>query len=224
MTRCLADFIGLTARATFIKGTSINRIPDPSPNSRGILVSPDALLVFQNRIVVYISEHQHEIEESDLKHLQWIHKIWVDLFEWEATRSHTNSDDQELLNTLHDTISGLEQWLRTKLPDQMYELLLREHVKMVVHCEPGPTGELGGKRSDSVEICGFSLSDYDAMRRYVDYIEDFSNWKDLAAKKLELARPAGEELNNCVRTGMNHDVEEKLQRQQHKQMWWRGLR
>jgi hypothetical protein len=58
--------------------------------------------------VVYISEYQHEIEESDLKHLQWIHKVWVDLFEWEATRSDTNSDDQKLLNTLHDTISGLE--------------------------------------------------------------------------------------------------------------------
>jgi hypothetical protein len=46
MTRCFADFIGLTALVMFMKGTSLNRIPDPSPNSRGILVSPDALLVF----------------------------------------------------------------------------------------------------------------------------------------------------------------------------------
>jgi hypothetical protein len=33
MIRCLADFVGLTARVMFIKGTQINRIPDPSPNS-----------------------------------------------------------------------------------------------------------------------------------------------------------------------------------------------
>ena len=71
MQRCLADFVGLTSQVIFIKGTQITRIPDPSPNSRGILCSYSAPKVFGERILNYTSKHQCVIE-SDVKHLHWI--------------------------------------------------------------------------------------------------------------------------------------------------------
>ena len=129
LTRCFADFVGLTAPVMFIKGTKVKRIPDPSPNSLGILNSNSASLVFQERIFGYTSEHQHDMPDKDLRHLQRIQNLWFDLSElraWEPNwlRSTTNIEDQTLLNTLGDTLKELDSWLCTNLPNPDYRILL----------------------------------------------------------------------------------------------------
>ena len=219
MTRCLADFIGLTARVMFIQGTSINRIPDPSPNSRGFLNAPVTLHAFHQRIVGYISKHQDEIEDLDLGHLHWIQDAWVELgvCKWTTMRSHTNSEDQKLLNTLHSTIGELEQWLRMKLPHGMYDLLLRQHVKMVVWAEASIAEELAGEHNVQISADDYgdesTERDYLAIQRYGNYVEDFNNWEDFAAKKSLLARKADCGLTERVPPRTSREVEEELRRQ-----------
>ena len=216
MIRCFGDFVGLTARVMFIKGTQINRIPDPSPNSRGILNSSAASFVLRERIFGYTSEHQHDMLDSDLKHLQWIQKTWVDLFQlkaWilEALRSHTNSEDQKLLNTLHDTIRELDSWLFTKMHRE-YQIFVNQHLAMVLSCEERvteATRELHLRpMPDGVDNYLGCHLDCEIMQQYVDHVEDLGKWGFLHPKfgcdffdvsKNEFVNPLQDEKNEVLR-------------------------
>ena len=228
MIRCLADFVGLSARVMFIKGTQINRIPDPSPNSCGILNSSAASHVFQERIIGFTSEHQHDIRDPDLQHLQWIQKIWVDLsslraWEHDYTRSATNSDGQKLLNTLHDTLTELDSWLCTAMP-YTYQHLLSQHLMMALSCEDRITEVLREARQrpipDDVFRTETNDRDCEAMHQYADCVEDSARFKFFViprypASDAKFVNPLPPTNNETLKNHIGSDIGRE---------WLRGLR